>query len=236
MEWKQLFTSSIGKKITMALTGIFLIVFLLVHCYVNANVFFSHGEENCNRAAHFMGTNILVRIAEIGLFAGFILHIVQGYKLELSNRAKRSSKYAVTAGNKTSTWYSRSMALLGTLILLFLIIHLVHFWVPSRFGGLTEVNYDGKTVLNLYGRMKDVFSQEWVIIVYLLGCFSLGWHLLHGFQSAFQTMGWNHKKYTPLIKSLGIGFSVIVPLIFALMPLFMYFGLEIPVGELTLLF
>ena len=236
MDWKQLFSSSIGKKITMALTGIFLIIFLLVHCYVNANVFFSHGEENFNRAAHFMGSNILVRIMEIGLFAGFILHIIQGYKLELSNRSKRSSKYAVTAGNKTSTWYSRSMALLGTLILLFLIIHLVHFWVPSRFGGLAEVEYDGRTVLNLYGRMKDVFSQEWVLAIYLLGCFSLGWHLLHGFQSAFQTMGWNHKKYTPLIRSLGIGFSVIVPLIFALMPVFMYFGWEIPVGELTLLF
>jgi succinate dehydrogenase / fumarate reductase cytochrome b subunit len=236
MKWNQVLTSSVGRKYVMAITGLFLIVFLLVHAYVNVNVLFENGEENFNRAAHFMGTNILVRIAEIGLFAGFILHIVQGYKLELSNRAKRSSKYAVTAGNKTSTWYSRSMALLGTLILLFLIIHLVHFWVPSRFGGLTEVNYDGKTVLNLYGRMKDVFSQEWVIIVYLLGCFSLGWHLLHGFQSAFQTMGWNHKKYTPLINSLGVGFSVIVPLIFALMPLFMYFGWEIPVGELTLLF
>jgi succinate dehydrogenase / fumarate reductase, cytochrome b subunit len=236
MEWKQLFASSIGKKITMALTGIFLIIFLLVHCYVNANVFFSRGEENFNRAAHFMGSNILVRIMEIGLFAGFILHIIQGYKLELSNRSKRSSKYAVTAGNKTSTWYSRSMALLGTLILLFLIIHLVHFWVPSRFGGLAEVEYEGRKVLNLYGRMKDVFSQEWVLAIYLLGCFSLAWHLLHGFQSAFQTMGWNHKKYTPLIRSLGIGFSVIVPLIFALMPVFMYFGWEIPIGELTLLF
>lgn len=236
MKWKQLFTSSIGKKITMALTGIFLIVFLVVHCYVNANVFFTNGEENFNRAAHFMSTNLLVRIMEIGLFAGFILHIVQGYMLEVSNRSKRSAKYAVTAGNKTSTWYSRSMALLGTLILLFLIIHLVHFWVPSRFGGLTEVSYDGQAYHNLYGRMKDVFSQEWVLVVYLLGCFSLAWHLLHGFQSAFHTMGWNHKKYSPLINSLGVGFSVIVPLVFALMPVFIYFGWEIPSGGLTLLF
>ena len=122
----------------MALTGLFLITFLIVHMYVNANVFFTNGEENFNRAAHFMGTNILVRIMEIGLFAGFILHIVQGYMLELSNRSKRSSKYLVEAGNKTSTWYSRSMALLGTLILLFLIIHIAHFWVPSRFGGLQD--------------------------------------------------------------------------------------------------
>lgn len=236
MKWKQVFNSSIGKKITMALTGLFLIVFLLVHMYVNANVFFSNGEENFNRAAHFMGTNILIRIMEIGLFAGFILHIVQGYMLTASNRAKRSSKYLVNAGNKTSTWYSRSMALLGTLILLFLIIHIAHFWVPSRFGGLVEVTYDGTVYHNLYGRMKDIFTQEWVVILYILGCFSLSWHLLHGFQSAFQTMGWTSKKYFPVIKSIGAAFSIAVPFIFALMPLFMYFGWEIPSGGLTLLF
>jgi succinate dehydrogenase / fumarate reductase cytochrome b subunit len=134
MNWSLLFSSSIGKKIVMALTGIFLVVFLVVHCYVNANIFFGNAEENFNRAAHFMGSNLLVRITEIGLFAGFILHIVQGYKLELQNRGSRKTRYAVTAGNKTSKWYSRSMAILGTLILLFLIIHLAHFWVPSRFG------------------------------------------------------------------------------------------------------
>ncbi len=236
MKWKQLFTSSIGKKITMALTGIFLVVFLVVHCYVNANVLFTNGEENFNKAAHFMSTNILVRIMEIGLFAGFILHIVQGYMLESSNRAKRNAKYAVTAGNKTSTWYSRSMALLGTLILLFLIVHLAHFWVPSRFGGLESVTYGDLEYHNLYARMKDVFSQEWVIGLYLLGCFSLAWHLLHGFQSAFHTMGWNHKRYTPLIRNIGVGFSVIVPLVFALMPVFLYSGWELPIGSLTLLF
>jgi succinate dehydrogenase / fumarate reductase cytochrome b subunit len=236
MKWKQVFNSSIGKKITMALTGLFLITFLLVHMYVNANVLFTNGEENFNRAAHFMGSNILIRIMEIGLFAGFILHIVQGYMLEISNRAKRSSKYLVEAGNKTSTWYSRSMALLGTLILLFLIVHIAHFWIPSRFGGLQEVTYDGNVYHNLYGRMQEVFTQEWVVILYILGCISLSWHLLHGFQSAFQTMGWNSKKYFPLISKTGAAFSVIVPLILALMPLFMYFGWEIPSGGLTLLF
>jgi succinate dehydrogenase / fumarate reductase cytochrome b subunit len=236
MKWKQLFSSSVGRKIVMALTGIFLIVFLVVHCYVNANVLFKGGEENFNRAAHFMSTNLLVRITEVGLFAGFILHIVQGYLLDWTNRSRRSSKYAVTAGNLTSTWYSRSMAILGTLILLFLIVHLAHFWVPSRFGGLTDVEYDGETYHNLYGRMKDVFSAEWVVALYVAGCFSLAWHLLHGFQSAFQTMGWNHRRYTPLIRGIGAGFSIIIPLIFALMPVFLYFGWELDLGSITLLF
>jgi succinate dehydrogenase / fumarate reductase cytochrome b subunit len=236
MNWSQLFYSSIGKKIVMALTGIFLVVFLVVHCYVNANVFFSHAEENFNRAAHFMGTNLLIRITEVGLFAGFILHIVQGYKLELQNRAKRKSRYAVTAGNKTSKWYSRSMAILGTLILLFLIVHLAHFWVPSRFGGLSEVPYDGKMYHNLYLQMKNVFAQPVFVILYVLGCFSLSWHLLHGVQSAAQTLGWTSKNYFPIIKKIGIVFSILIPLIFALMPIFMYFGWEIKTGALTLLF
>jgi succinate dehydrogenase / fumarate reductase cytochrome b subunit len=236
MKWKQLFSSSVGRKIVMALTGIFLIVFLVVHCYVNANVLFKGGEENFNRAAHFMSTNLLVRITEVGLFAGFILHIVQGYLLDWTNRSRRSAKYAVTAGNLTSTWYSRSMAILGTLILLFLIVHLAHFWVPSRFGGLTDVEYDGQTYHNLYGRMKDVFSEEWVVALYVGGCFSLAWHLLHGFQSAFQTMGWNHRRYTSLIRGIGAGFSIIIPLIFALMPVFLYFGWELDLGSITLLF
>jgi succinate dehydrogenase / fumarate reductase cytochrome b subunit len=236
MNWSQLFNSSIGKKIVMALTGIFLVVFLVVHCYVNANVFFSNAEENFNRAAHFMGTNLLIRITEIGLFAGFILHIVQGYKLELQNRAKRKSRYAVTAGNKTSKWYSRSMAILGTLILLFLIVHLAHFWVPSRFGGLAEVEYDGVKYHNLYLEMMNVFADPVFVILYVLGCISLAWHLLHGVQSAAQTLGWTSKNYFPLIKKIGIVFSILIPLIFALMPIFMYFGWELNTGALTLLF
>ncbi len=236
MNWTQLFNSSIGKKIVMALTGIFLVVFLVVHCYVNANVFFEHPDVNFNKAAHFMGTNFLVRVTEIGLFAGFLLHIIQGYKLEFQNRSKRISRYAVTAGNKTSKWYSRSMAILGTLILLFLIVHLAHFWVPSRITGLEEVIYEGKIYHNLYLEMQNVFAQPWAVALYILGCFSLSWHLLHGIQSASQTMGWTTKNYFPLIKKTGVVFSILVPLIFALMPLHMHFNWPTIKGAFTLLF
>lgn len=220
----------------MAITGLFLIIFLIVHAYVNINVLFANGEENFNRAANFMSTNVLVRIMEFGLFAGFIIHIIQGYALERSNRAARTSKYAINAPARTSTWYSRSMALLGTLILLFLIVHIANFWVPSRFGGLQEVSYGTVHTHNLYAKMKDVFANPWLVGLYVLGCFSLAWHLLHGFQSAFQTMGWKHRRYSGMIEKLGIGYSVFVPLIFALMPVFMHFGWELPLGNLTLLF
>ena len=148
------------------------------------------------------------------------------------NRKARPVKYNTTAANTNSKWYSRSMGLLGTLILLFLIMHIYHFWTPSRLGGFASihelgetslVDYNNQPVHNLYAEMQTVFRGNLlVVIIYVLGVISLGWHLVHGFQSAFQTFGWNHKRYTPIIKALGAAFSVIVPLIFALMPLAFY--------------
>lgn len=223
MNWFSAFLkSSIGRKVVMGLTGIFLIVFLVVHCGVNACIFVNDNGETFNKAAHFMGSNFFIRVAEIGLFAGILLHIVQGLLLWADKSKRRPVGYNKTAGSVTSTWYSRSMGLLGTLILLFLILHLKHFWVPSRITGLGELMYEQEKVLNLYGEMKRVFSELWVVVVYVLGVISLGYHLMHGFQSAFQSLGWNHPKYTPLIKSLGFGFSILVPLIFAAMPVLMY--------------
>lgn len=236
--FSSMFSTVVGKKILMALTGLFLVTFLIVHAYVNANVFFTGAEDNFNRAANFMGTNIVIRILEVGLFAGLIAHIYQGFVLEYYNRSRRSTKYAVSPGNATSKWYSRSMGVLGTLIFLFLIVHMIHFWVPSRFGGLEAYTSasTGVEMHNLYLKMDVIFEQEWVVILYVLGCFSLAWHLVHGFTSAFQTMGWYTPKFAPLIQAVGIGFSVIVPLIFALMPVFMYFNWEIDLKGLTLFF
>lgn len=236
MNWNQFLTSSVGRKFVMAVTGLFLIFFLIVHAYVNVNVLFENGAENFNRAANFMSTNVLVRIMEFGLFAGFIVHIYQGYLLARMNNARRSQKYAINAPAKTSTWYSRSMALLGTLILLFLVIHLKDFWAASRFGGLHEIEYPGLKTHDLYAKMDEVFASGISVIIYVAGCFSLAWHLLHGFQSAFQTLGWKHRKYAKLIERIGIGYAIIVPLIFALMPIFMYFDIALPIGNLTLLF
>ena len=214
MNWKNYFTTSIGKKLQMSLTGLFLILFLLVHCYVNAQIFYNDGGVRFSEAAHFMGTNFLIRTVEIGLFGFLILHIVQGLMLWSKNRSRRSVKYAVNAGSATSPWYSRSMALLGTLILLFLILHLSKFWAPNRFSQLT-----GNGEKNLFEMMRDEFQTAWVVVVYVLGCISLGWHLVHGFYSAFQTLGLGMHKYKSLIKTVGIAFSIIVPLIFALMPI-----------------
>ncbi|NDE09373.1 MAG: succinate dehydrogenase [Chitinophagia bacterium] len=232
MTSKQFFTSSIGKKITMGLTGFFLISFLIVHCSINAMIFFNDGGQTFNHWGHFMGSNLLIRTAEIGLFVFLLIHIIQGLLLWKQNRSARPVKYIVTKPNENSKWYSRSMGLLGTLILIFLILHLYHFWTPSRFGGIANVraleettlsDYNNQPVHDLFKEMLLVFQNNLlVVIVYVLGVISLCWHLLHGFQSAFQTFGWNHKKYTPLIKSLGVGYSIIICLLFAMMPIAIY--------------
>jgi succinate dehydrogenase / fumarate reductase cytochrome b subunit len=232
MKWSELFTSSIGKKWVMAITGLCLIMFLVVHVTVNsliwAEIFVpaDHGEI-FNKAAHFLGATMVPRILEIGLFLFFFLHIIQGFTLELQNRSKRGVGYKVGMGAKGSQWYKKSMGLLGTLIFLFLIIHLAHFWVPSRFGGLVETTYahaDGKEYHNLYAKMIEVFQELWVVVLYVLGCISLAWHLIHGFQSGFRTLGVSNKRYLALLNALGIGFSLVVSILFAMMPISIYLG------------
>ncbi len=220
MTFKHIFTSSIGKKYTMGLTGLFLITFLIVHCTINSMIFFNDGGEMFNTYAHFMSHNFIIRFLEIGLFAGLIAHIVQGLLLWKQNNTARPVKYAVNAAATNSKWYSRSMGLLGTLLLFFLIIHISKFFVNTK-----VALYSGDQPHNTFEEMKEYFQQLWVVIVYISGVVSLFWHLIHGFPSAFQTLGINHKKYTPIIKAAGVGFSVIVCFLFCLMPLAFYLGL-----------
>jgi succinate dehydrogenase / fumarate reductase cytochrome b subunit len=224
MKWSAFFTSSIGKKFIMSLTGIFLISFLVVHVGINACIWANDGGRMFNMAAHFMGTTVVVRILEVGLFAGLLLHIIQGFVLEFQNRSRRKTGYAVAMGNRGSKWYSRSMGLLGTLLLFFLIMHLSHFWVPSRFTDLPTVEYNGKEVVNQYADILQVFQSPLIVVLYVLGCLSLMYHLLHGFQSAFRTLGVPNGKYIAIIKGFGVGFSIIISLAFAMMPVSVYLG------------
>lgn len=228
MNWSQLFTSSIGKKIVMGITGLFLITFLVVHMGVNACIFkdvfdSSDNGDMFNRAADFMGKTVLIRIMEVVLFVGFFIHIIQGIILELENRQKRKMGYAVNLGNRGSKWYSRAMGLLGTILLLFLILHWWHFWIPSRFthAGMETpiILSNGRISHDMFNLMKVTFSEWWVVIIYVVACISLAWHLLHGFQSAFRTFGVSNNRYLTMINAIGVGYSIIVPLIFALMPI-----------------
>jgi succinate dehydrogenase / fumarate reductase cytochrome b subunit len=216
----------------MAFTGLFLISFLIVHVGLNSTIFndlsFFNENDNgsmFNRAAHYMGNSLVIRIMEIGLFAGFLLHIIQGYMVEIKNRSKRGTAYKVKMGDRGSKWYSRSMALLGTLILLFLIMHVSHFWVPSRITphDLEPATYGYTETHNLFLRMYEVFQVEWIVALYLLGVISLAFHLFHGFHSAFRSIGVHNRKYLLMLKTLGYGFTIVVCVLFALMPISMYF-------------
>ena len=238
MTWKQAFTSSVGKKIVMAITGLSLILFLIVHVTVNAcmwAVIFVPNDngEVFNKAAHFLGQTLVPRVLEIGLFLFFFIHIIQGYVLEVQNRSKRGTPYVMNYGNRGSRWYSRSMGLLGTLIFLFLILHIYDFWIPSRFGGVGNVHEldmitypdePNHPYHNLYYEMIKVFQNGWIVILYVLGCISLAYHLAHGFQSSFKTLGVYNKKYTSFLRGLGYAFAIIVSLVFALMPVSVYLG------------
>lgn len=218
----------------MALTGLFLISFLIIHVGLNSCIFydlsFFDANDNgsmFNRAAYFMGNSLVVRILEIGLFAGFILHIIQGYAVELKNRRMRKMGYKVRLGNRGSTWMSRSMAILGTLIFFYLIVHVSQFWIPSRIThDVPSVKYavsGNREMHNMFQLMFDTFQNGWVVLLYMIGVISLAFHLFHGFHSAFRSMGVHNKKYLNMLKVLGYGFTVIVSILFALMPLSMYF-------------
>lgn len=206
----------------MGITGLFLILFLIVHCFINALIFVNDGGLTFNIGAHFMATNWLIRASEVILMAGLLLHIIQGLRLTFQNQAARPEKYAVYDGTANSKWYSRSMGLLGTLLLIFLIVHLSNFWVVSRFTGIPTEDANGHE--DLFAVMKETFQNVWLVVLYVLAMGSLLYHLLHGFASAFQTLGWNHKKYSPLIKALGVWYSIIIAVVFAAMPIAMYAG------------
>jgi succinate dehydrogenase / fumarate reductase cytochrome b subunit len=232
MKWSEFFTSSVGKKIVMAVTGLSLILFLIVHVTVNACIWAvvfvpDDNGEVFNKAAHWLGSTLVPRVLEIGLFLFIIIHIIQGYVLEIQNRQKRGVNYHVKMGSEGSKWYRKSMGLLGTLIFLFLVVHIYDFWIPSRFGGLDPITYSdnpNKEYHNLYGKMIIVFQNPYIVALYIVGCISLAYHLVHGFQSSFRTMGVNNKKYMTMINATGISFSIIVSLAFAMMPVSVYLG------------
>lgn len=166
-----------------------------------------------------MSHNYIMRILEVGLFVGIILHIVQALIVWRQNAAARPVNYNVNGSSKNSKWYSRSMGLLGTLILLFLIMHLNHFFIGTK-----EALYVTKAEEHdLYEEMRLVFTDGVSVVLYMIGLVALFWHLMHGFQSAFQTLGLHHKRYTPIIKCLGTAYAIIICVLFALMPLAFYF-------------
>ena len=196
----------------MSLTGTFLVIFLIMHLSGNLLLLIDDGGEAFNAYAHFMSTNKVIRTLELVLAAGFIIHIVMATVLTYLNRKARPVSYKMNKAGENSLWFSRNMGLTGALVLVFLIIHLKNFFVESRIYGEK----------NMYLLVKTAFEDPVYVMVYLISFVILGLHLSHGFQSAFQSLGIQHRKYTPVIKTVGYLFSVVVPLGFAIIPIFFY--------------
>jgi succinate dehydrogenase / fumarate reductase cytochrome b subunit len=226
MNWViRFFTSSLGQKVIMSLTGLFLILFLIVHLAGNLQLLADDGGKSFNIYAEIMSHNPFIRVISLGLYTFILLHAVQGIILALANRKAKGVNYK-TGKVAGASWASKNMALLGILIFAFLCLHMGDFWWKTRFTDqLTMVSYPGhkEAVQDLFSRVNIAFQEWWIVAAYLIGCFALAVHLVHGFQSAFQTLGIQHKKYTPLIFALGWIYSVVVPVGFAIIPLYHFF-------------
>jgi len=213
-------SSSIARKVAMALSALFLIFFLIIHLAVNITSLFS--EDLFNELAHFMGNNPLVQFAlQPVLIVGVIFHFVMGFVLELKNKKATTVKYAKDNGAANSSWMSRNMIYSGLVILAFLVLHFIDFWFP-------EMNYkyiEGRPVdtTRYFSELQHKFVNPIRVGAYVISFVLLGLHLAHGFQSAFQSMGFNN-KYTKTVKALGKIYSIAIPLGFILVAVYHYFN------------
>lgn len=222
MNWfAKLLTSTIGRKLLMALTGLFLILFLVIHLIGNLQLLKGDEGEAFNVYAQFMTTNPLVMTISYVNYAMILIHVIWALLLTIRNRGARGEQgYAVV--KNSSPWTSRNMGILGTFILIFLVIHLKGFWYEMHWGGISTANYDGVEVKNLYAVVDQAYSQAWYVGIYVFSMAILAFHLWHGFVSSFQTLGLNHVKYNGFIAFIGKAFAIIVPALFALIPIWMF--------------
>lgn len=216
-------TSSLGRKLSMSLTGLFLVSFLIVHLSGNFLLFKQDGGDAFNLYSNFMSTNGLIRVLEIGLLLGFGIHIYTALLLTRMNAAARPIAYAMQKNNKKVSWFSRNMGLSGSIVLFFLIVHLLNFWFPYHYNDMQHTVIEGKSYKDMYWLVTTVFQNEWwYSVLYLIALVLLGFHLQHGFASAFQTLGLEHVKYTPIIQLAGNLISILIPIGFATMPLYFW--------------
>ncbi len=216
-----LLKSSIGKKVFMALTGLFLCLFLVGHLAGNLQLFIpgEAGQIQFNKYAEFMTTNPLVKILSYVTYFSILFHVFDGLALTIKNRKARPQRYHYKKDGANSIWSSRNMGVLGTVILVFIVLHMSNFWFKMHFG---DIGVDAEGRKDLYTVVAASFEQLWYVAVYAISMVAIGFHLWHGFASGFQSLGVNHSAYNPIIHGFGKVFSVVVPLGFAIIPIYMY--------------
>jgi len=210
----------------MALSALFLIIFLIIHLAVNLTSLFS--EDVFNEMSHFMGTNPLIQFAmQPVLIFGVVFHFVMGFVLELRNKRARNVKYAKFNGAASASWMSRNMVVSGAVILAFIVLHFIDFWIPEIntkyiLGDMSGV-LPGEEGFRYFEELQHKFANPVRVGAYVVAFVLLGLHLAHGFQSAFQSMGFNN-KYTKCVKNFGTFYSIVIPLGFIIIALCHHFN------------
>ena len=217
--------SSIGKKLIMSISGLFLIVFLLVH--LTANLFLLGGSDAFNLSAHFMDTNPLIQLMQPILALGFALHIIYSLIVQFHNWKSRPVKYAKVDQKEASTWASRNMIWLGLFVLAFLITHIINFFWIIKFGELQTVTVDGVQMEDAYSLVSGLFMNGTTGIIYsliyIIGFIALGLHLHHALWSAFQTIGWSNIKWRKILTLIGDIYAILIAVGFSIIPIYFLF-------------
>jgi succinate dehydrogenase / fumarate reductase, cytochrome b subunit len=218
-----LFKSSIGRKVVMSLSGLFLIVFLVVHLLGNLQLLYDDEGMQFNKYTYFMTHNPLIISISYFLYFTILLHSIQGVVMAVQNKNAKGRSYEVQK-NTGRSYFAKYMMHLGIIIFIFLAIHLYQFWLQMKLGNVPMVQYPGSNQFykDLYTPVLQVFNNSAYVVFYVISMMVLSFHLLHGFKSSFQSLGINHKKYNPLIHWLGILYSILIPLGFAIIPIYLY--------------
>ncbi len=219
-----IFGSSVGKKLLMSLSGLFLVTFLIIHLSINLLLLVPDGGQMFNVAAAFMGMPLIKYGLQPVLFGGFIIHIIYAAILTAeNNKARGKDSYA--SGNKTKDvmWASKNMFVLGLTVTAFLVVHLIDYWVPLQIThNVQSITINGVEMHNTYALVNETFSQPWRVIVYIIGFLGLTIHLTHGFWSAFQTLGMSNNIWRKRWTVIGITFAWIVGLGFSMIAILQY--------------
>lgn len=221
-----LLKSSIARKFAMALSAFFLMFFLLQHFVINVTSIFPNDGKTFNELSHFMGTNPLIQyVMQPILILGVVFHFVMGFILEIKNNSARTVKYAKNNGAANSTWMSRNMIWSGGFILVFIVIHFIDFWFPEINTKFIQGDWSGmhNGEFRYFEELQHKFLAPWRVGLYVLGFVFLALHLLHGFNSAFQSVGANN-KYTKGLKTFGKLYAILIPLGFAVIAIFHHFN------------
>lgn len=216
--------TSIARKVLMALSGLFLLLFLLQHFLINFLSVIS--PDSFNEVSHFMGTNPLIQfLMQPILIFGVVFHLGMGIYLERLNKKARNVKYAMNKPGTNSSWMSRNMIYTGLMVMAFLGLHFYDFWIPEITVKYVEGDMSGLLAsgeFRYFHELQEKFQDPIRTGLYVVSFVFLMLHLLHGFQSAFQSVGFSHRKYTPIIKKLGNLYAIVIPLGFVFIAIFHY--------------